>query len=36
VKAEVAEAAEFAEESNFPDSSELYTDNYSEPYPFLT
>ena len=36
VKAEVAEAAKFAEESNFPDASELYTDNYSEPYPFLT
>ncbi len=36
VKEEVAAAAKFAEESNFPDASELYTDNYSEPYPFLT
>lgn len=36
VKVEVAEAAKFAEESDYPDSSELYTDNYSEPYPFLT
>lgn len=36
VKAEVAEAAKFAEESPWPDASELYTDNYSEPYPFLT
>ncbi|MEM6769854.1 MAG: pyruvate dehydrogenase (acetyl-transferring) E1 component subunit alpha [Bacteroidota bacterium] len=36
VKNEVADAAKFAEESNFPDASELYTDNYSEPYPFLT
>jgi pyruvate dehydrogenase E1 component alpha subunit len=36
VKVEVAEAAKFAEESPFPDASELYTANYSEPYPFLT
>ncbi|MBC6994965.1 pyruvate dehydrogenase (acetyl-transferring) E1 component subunit alpha [Neolewinella lacunae] len=36
VKDEVADAAQFAEESNYPDPSELYTDNYSEPYPFLT
>lgn len=36
VKQEVAEAAKFADESPFPDASELYTDNYSEPYPFLT
>ncbi|SEQ33376.1 pyruvate dehydrogenase (acetyl-transferring) E1 component subunit alpha [Neolewinella agarilytica] len=36
VKEEVAEAAKFAEESPWPDASELYTDNYSEPYPFLT
>ena len=36
VKAEVAAAAKFAEESDYPDASELYTDNYSEPYPFLT
>lgn len=36
VKNEVAAAAKFAEESNFPDASTLYTDNYSEPYPFLT
>lgn len=36
VKAEVAEAAKFAEESDYPDASELYTDNYSAPYPFLS
>jgi pyruvate dehydrogenase E1 component alpha subunit len=36
VKAEVAHAAKFAEESNFPSADTLYTDNYSEPYPFLT
>ncbi|MEM9931483.1 MAG: pyruvate dehydrogenase (acetyl-transferring) E1 component subunit alpha [Bacteroidota bacterium] len=35
VKQEVAAAAKFAEESKFPDAAELYTDNYSEPYPFL-
>ena len=36
VKQEVKEAADFAEKSDYPDASELYTDNYSEPYPFLT
>ena len=36
VKAEVAEAAKFAEESNYPPGEDLYTDNYSEPYPFLS
>jgi len=36
VKEEVAEAAKFAEESPWPDGAELYTDNYSAPYPFLT
>jgi len=36
VKAEVAEAAKFAEESDYPAADTLYTDNYSEPYPFLT
>lgn len=36
IKAEIADAAQFAEESPWPDASELYTDNYSEPYPFLS
>jgi pyruvate dehydrogenase E1 component alpha subunit len=36
VKKEVEAASKFAEESPYPDASELYTDNYSEPYPFLT
>ena len=36
IKAEIAEAAKFAEESPLPNPDELYTDNYSEPYPFLT
>jgi len=37
VKAEVDAAIEFAENSAFPDPSELYTDNYlQEDYPFLT
>ncbi len=37
VKAEVDAAVEFAENSSFPDPSELYTDNYlQEDYPFLT
>lgn len=36
VKAEVAEAAQFAEDSKFPDGKELYVDQYSEPYPFLS
>ncbi|PHI18734.1 pyruvate dehydrogenase (acetyl-transferring) E1 component subunit alpha [Lewinellaceae bacterium SD302] len=36
VKAEVADAFKFAEESNYPDASELYTDNYlQEDYPFI-
>ena len=35
VKAEVDAAIEFAENSNFPDASELFTDNYlQEDYPF--
>lgn len=36
VKAEVAEAAQFAEDSNYPDGKELYVDQYSAPYPFLS
>jgi len=36
VKKEIAEAAKFAEESPYPDGQELYADNYSQPYPFLT
>lgn len=36
VKAEVAASAKFADESDYPDGQELYTDNYSEPYPFLS
>lgn len=36
VKEEVVEAYKFAEDSNFPDPSELYTDNYQQPdYPFI-
>ncbi len=36
VKKEVDDAVKFAEESPFPDASELYEDVYSEPdYPFL-
>jgi pyruvate dehydrogenase E1 component alpha subunit len=36
VKKRVDEAIEFAESSNYPDPSELYTDNYSqEDYPFI-
>lgn len=36
VKAEVAEAYTFAEESDYPAASELYTDNYlQEDYPFI-
>lgn len=35
-KDEVAEAYKFAEASNFPDPSELYTDNYQQQdYPFI-
>jgi len=37
VKAEIDEAVKFAEESSFPDASELFTDNYQQDdYPFLT
>ena len=37
VKQEMEEAVKFAEESNYPDASELYTDNYLQrDYPFLT
>lgn len=36
VKAQVEEAVKFAEESPWPDASELYTDVYAEPnYPFI-
>ncbi|HTN20963.1 MAG TPA: pyruvate dehydrogenase (acetyl-transferring) E1 component subunit alpha [Pelobium sp.] len=36
VKAEIEEAVKFAEESPFPDPSELYNDVYAEPnYPFI-
>ena len=36
IKGEIAEAAKFAEESPLPNPEDLYTDNYSEAYPFLT
>ena len=37
VKEEIDEAIKFAEAGEFPDPSELYTDNYTEDgYPFLT
>ncbi len=37
IKAEIDEAYKFADESKYPDPSELYTDNYvQEDYPFLT
>lgn len=37
IKTEINEAVEFADESPFPDASELYTDNYlQKDYPFLT
>ncbi len=36
VKAEIADAAKFAEDSPLPDAAGLYEDIYSEPYPFLT
>ncbi|MDX1478080.1 MAG: pyruvate dehydrogenase (acetyl-transferring) E1 component subunit alpha [Saprospiraceae bacterium] len=37
IKEEIEEAVAFADESPFPDPSELYTDNYTqEDYPFLT
>ncbi len=36
IKKEIEEAVKFAEESNFPDPSELYTDNYMQKdYPFI-
>ncbi len=36
IKAQIEEAVKFAEESPFPDASELYTDVYAEPnYPFI-
>ncbi len=36
IKLEIDEAVKFAEESPFPDPSELYTDNYmQEDYPFI-
>jgi pyruvate dehydrogenase E1 component alpha subunit len=35
VKAQVAQAVEFAEKSPWPDPSELYTDVYVGPYPFI-
>jgi len=36
IKQEIQEAVQFAEESDFPDPSELYTDNYvQEDYPFI-
>ncbi len=37
IKEEIQAAVDFAEASDFPDPSELYTDNYlQEDYPFLT
>lgn len=37
IKKEIEEAVAFAEQSDFPDASELYNDNYSEDdYPYLT
>ena len=37
VKKEIDDAVAFADQSNFPDPSELYTDNYvQKDYPFLT
>lgn len=36
IKLEIDDASEFAENSEFPDASELYTDNYQqEDYPFM-
>lgn len=35
IEAEVAAAVEFADNSPFPDVSELYTDVYTEEYPFI-
>ena len=36
IKEEIAEAAQFAADSPYPDGADLYSDNYSQPYPFLT
>ena len=36
IKEEIAAAVRFAEESNFPPGSELYSDNYlQKDYPFM-
>lgn len=35
IKDEIKEAVKFAEESDYPDPEELYTDNYQEEYPFI-
>ena len=35
VKAEVDESVKFAEESPWPEASELYTDVYSQDYPYI-
>ena len=36
IKAEIDASVEFAEQSNFPDPSELYTDNYvQKDYPYI-
>ena len=36
IKAEIEACVEFAENSPYPDPSELYTDNYTqEDYPFI-
>ena len=36
IKAEIEEAVQFAEQSDYPDASELYTDNYvQEDYPYI-
>ena len=36
VKDEIAEAAQFAADSPYPEAEGLYEDQYSQPYPFLT
>jgi pyruvate dehydrogenase E1 component alpha subunit len=37
IKEEIDQCIKFAEESPYPDASELYTDNYlQEDYPYLT
>ena len=36
IKKEIDEAVKFAEESDYPDASELYNDNYvQEDYPYI-